>query len=839
MANQTDRIAGFLLDSTPVHSAYPVKTPFQTKLAILLLAFGLSVVLSAAPATPHTHEASAPGTTPWWPQTVNPPLNHAGTNRTELLRMLGSVPETQREGAIFLLLNMPVRDLRTLSATFLINTLSNAYQVVDEMPWGRQVPRDLFLNGILPYATLSEPREDWRARLHALCKPLVQKSRTASEAAQALNQNLFPALNVRYSTKRRAPDQGPLETMQSGLATCTGLSILLVDACRSVGVPARIVGTPNWSNDSGNHTWVEIWDGAWHFMGAAEPDPNGLDHGWFVGNAALAVKASPEHAIYATSFQQTGLKFPMPWAPTSDSVSAVNITERYAQEAPPATTTDTRLAVDVLDRPAGERVAAKVTVTDLGAATSRLSGRSKGETSDMNDHLYLSLPRSRTFVVEAEHEGLAKRQFFTTTTNAEDRLILHLKGVPVRPAAPGRCDAPPTGSKRLSTRQQGRIRTALAAFFLAPADQQTGWKFPRDLDRLLIEHEPEIRDLAWQAHRASSPHPSMQLDFNNHQVRFQDHLSPYTVKQVGTRPRDGWPLFIAMHGGGGAPQELNDSQWRHMQIYYRDHPEVGGYLYLALRAPNNTWNGFYTSYVYPLIQNLLSEFLLFGDINPNKVFLMGYSHGGYGAFAIGPKMPDRFAAIHASAAAPADGAVPATLRTTPFSCMLGEKDTAYGRYDRIRSFEREIQQLRGNRTDIYPVTVDIIPNHPHSGLPDRDKIPELYPAIRNPVPRELTWILTDDVIHDFFWLHVPTAKAGMELTATCQDNHIRITSSNGVSSASILADNRLIDFNKPVVIEWNGRSTTHRLQPSLHVLCTTIRRRDDPELAATAEWTLK
>jgi len=33
------------------------------------------------------------------------------------------------------------------------------------------------------------------------------------------------------------------------------------------------------------------------------------------------------------------------------------------------------------------------------------------------------------------------------------------------------------------------------------------------------------------------------------------------------------------------------------------------------------------------------------ETDPNKVFIMGYSHGGYGAYAIGPKMPDRFAAI--------------------------------------------------------------------------------------------------------------------------------------------------------------------------------------------------
>src|SRR5581483_5004512 len=132
-------------------------------------------------------------------------------------------------------------------------------------------------------------------------------------------------------TDRKQPHQSPKESMESGKASCTGLSILLCDACRSVSVPARLVGTPMWSNNSGNHTWVEIWDGRWHFTGACEPDPKGLDHGWFEGNAAQAKKDVPEHAIYAVSFRKTTLSFPLVWAPRNKDVSAENVTERYAK----------------------------------------------------------------------------------------------------------------------------------------------------------------------------------------------------------------------------------------------------------------------------------------------------------------------------------------------------------------------------------------------------------------------------------------------------------------------------------------------------------------------------
>lgn len=217
---------------------------------------------------------------------------------------------------------------------------------------------------------------------------------------------------------------------------------------------------------------------------------------------------------------------------------------------------------------------------------------------------------------------------------------------------------------------------------------------------------------------------------------------------------------------------------------------------------------------------------------------MGYSHGGYGAFAIGPKMPDRFAAIHASAAAPTDGETSAkTLRNTPFSAMIGENDTMYGRIERNRKFAAQIEALRATGTNIYPVVVDIKEGHGHGGLPDRDQIVRLYGQTRNPVPRELTWEMTDGVIQDFFWLRTEAPGKGREINAMRHDNRIVVTTQN-ISSASVLLDSRLIDFQKPIILEINGQKSEHRLAPSLKTLCETLMRRGDADLAFTAQITL-
>ncbi len=196
--------------------------------------------------------------------------------------------EPGEKAARFLAEHMPAKDKETLTAEALTSNLDLSFNARAEFPWASQVPEEIFLNDVLPYAVFDETRDTWRADFLEKARPLIKDAKSASEAAQLLNREFFKRINVHYHTGRKAPNQSARESMQSGRATCTGLSIILVDACRAVGIPARAVGTPMWSNGRGNHTWVEIWDGDWHFLGADEYDPKGLDRGWFNDDAARA-----------------------------------------------------------------------------------------------------------------------------------------------------------------------------------------------------------------------------------------------------------------------------------------------------------------------------------------------------------------------------------------------------------------------------------------------------------------------------------------------------------------------------------------------------------------------
>ena len=456
-------------------------------------------------------------------------------------------------------------------------------------------------------------------------------------------------------------------------------------------------------------------------------------------------------------------------------------------------------------------------------------GKSRGDSADMNDMLTLALKQDSKYRIVATAESMAA-EYELTTVDQPSQLVEMIM-------APATAD-----HSNLSQTEKRQIVDIARSFFAG--EPSTDRVYSLDdvsaANETLARHPQQVRELVWGMFLQSPLAQARKPDFEASRVTFQQHVSPYTIKEVGQRPDTGWPLFIALHGGGGAPQQVNDSQWKQMQNYYKDQSGVTGYKYLALRAPNNTWNGFYDDYVYPLIENLIQQCVVFADVDPNKVFLLGYSHGGYGAFAIGPKIPYRFAAVHASAAAPTDGQTSAkTLRNTRFTFMVGENDNAYGRRERCEKFARSIEELKGQRDEIYPVELMYEEGYGHGGLPDRDMIASMYDFVRNPCPRELDWELTDSVVKHFFWLAVDDPSPGQRIQARIEgDNHIQIETEN-TNEFTMRLDRRLIDASLPILIEIGNRQQEVEYQPDIETLCRAVAELGDINLAMDFEVQVK
>ncbi|MCI0512837.1 transglutaminase-like domain-containing protein [candidate division KSB1 bacterium] len=339
--------------------------------------------------------------------TITQALEQAGGNRAQLEMALIRVADERLPALLFLIENMPRRDLRTLSALFLLENIALAERALQKSNWGKDIPPEIFLNYILPYVNLHERRDDWRRDFYEKFMPLVQTTPTAGEAAVLLNVKLWDLINVHYSTRRPKADQSPYESIQAGLASCTGLSILLVDACRAVGIPARFVGVPLWRDHSGNHSWVEIWDQGWHCLGAAEPGP--LDQTWFLEKAAQSGDDDPKYGIYAASFQRTRTLFPALWDSTVNYVFAEIVTARYRL----ASVNDSLVtyAINVGDQKGGRRISVPIVVFSAAAPVD--SGWTRSESQDANDRLVLRLRPNQHYQLQIR---TGKQKFFKSIT---------------------------------------------------------------------------------------------------------------------------------------------------------------------------------------------------------------------------------------------------------------------------------------------------------------------------------------------------------------------------------------------------------------------------------------
>ncbi len=716
------------------------------------------------------------------------------------------------KAAEFLVAGMPAGDLRSLSKEFLVENLRLAMQTRDAYPWSKQVPEALFLDCVLPYAQLDEPRDPWRAKFHDQCAAIVKDCKTATEAVQAINRTLYKQINVKYSTQRKRANQSPKESIEQGLASCTGLSIILADACRSVGIPARVAGTALWTNKSGNHTWVEIWDGDWHFTGAAEPSPDGLDRGWFNGNASKAVADDPTYAIWANMWAPTKDHYPLVWNLADHSVPAVNVTNRYtggaknkapADDAKPAATT-AHLRVVEHD---GQRVVARVELLDkagkfLHAVTT------KAGTTDHNDMPAFELQPATEFVLRVVRDGQA-RDFPLPAKSAGDSIIdlIWLDGKPVD-ATPG--------------------LLALRKWLCQPAADTLPAIPPAALTK--AEAEAALA-LVWDQWRTQLA-PARMADLKDNIITIGDKSMRLLIRVFGAPPADGRSLWISMHGGGGAPAAVNDQQWQNQIRLYQ--PAEG--LYIAPRAPTNTWNLWHEGHIDDLFDRLIEDGVLLAGVNPDKIYLMGYSAGGDGVYQIAPRMADRFAAASMMAGHPGN-ASPLSLRNLPFAIFAGGEDAAYNRNKIAAEWGGKLDVLEKADPGAYIHRLNVYPGLPHwMNGKDAEAVPWMAKFTRNPWPKKIVWCQNGRTHDRFFWLALPAgvAKGGMTLSATAENNLITLDAPD-VTQLTLRLSDRLVDLDQPIKVLLNGKSVFEgKVTRQADAILKSLQQRSDPNSAATA-----
>ena len=354
------------------------------------------------------------------------------------------------------------------------------------------------------------------------------------------------------------------------------------------------------------------------------------------------------------------------------------------------------------------------------------------------------------------------------------------------------------------------------------------------LDKLAWKEEFAAQ--IWDEYRKSPQNAKLKGEFESKTIRTDDRTAPFLYRIVGT-PKEGqpMPMVIALHGGGSGPKEMNDGQWEGMfKNYYKDAPDQAPYVYCALRAPNDEWNGFYDDSIAQVIERLILAFAIFGNVDPNHVVTTGASHGGYGNFVIATKIPHRFSAANASASAPTDGETQGeNLRNLYFTWVNGATDTAYGRAERVQAFAKKWDEWKEEYGG-FNGGMTFLEGTGHF-VPDREKPAELLQQQRNIAPDKLIWNQTDERVKTHYYLVDPNPKSGRRITVDIQGKTFIIV--NNDAKDLILYPPANITLKEMVVV-WGKSSSTHIMEPLVRNYIESLALYNDPNLASPYKITL-
>lgn len=156
------------------------------------------------------------------------------------------------------------------------------------------------------------------------------------------------------------------------------------------------------------------------------------------------------------------------------------------------------------------------------------------------------------------------------------------------------------------------------------------------------------------------------LDY--YSISYNGETLRFTLEVFGDRPANGYGFYISLHGGGKSGAQVNNGAWLfHATGGWRQTvAEEGGTIHASLRGIVDDWNLHFLPETFVLVSRLITDLL--GPlqpsgqpgaaqgplVNPNKVYLMGFSAGGDGVYRLATMMADRFAGVNMGGGHPGD-----------------------------------------------------------------------------------------------------------------------------------------------------------------------------------------
>ena len=370
--------------------------------------------------------------------------------------------------------------------------------------------------------------------------------------------------------------------------------------------------------------------------------------------------------------------------------------------------------------------------------------------------------------------------------------------------------------------------------------------------------ENTARTRIWNEYvRTQSSNSARIAEMRNGAISFGGVTMRFAYSVIGSPDDNGYPLFIALHGGGGDSAQANSQQYEHMKSYYKDSVDNG--VYVAVRAVRDTWNCHFNPESFPIYDRLIENMILFENIDPNRVYLMGFSAGGDGVYGITPRMADRFAAVSMSAGH--HNSVKAeNFMNTPIIMQCGDNDTNYERHLETAKYGMTLAGLQRQWPGhfIHKVNIHVDKGHAISDN-DADRNPYriwrdsaawlssnsgtisentnavdfLIDHTRRPLPQTVIWDLSTRAnmreVESFYWLRAGADmdKGTIIAKYDAGQNAISITTQDVGGNFYVLLNQEMVDYGRPVTLAVNGRKRELAVESSDSIIRETTNERGD------------
>lgn len=323
--------------------------------------------------------------------------------------------------------------------------------------------------------------------------------------------------------------------------------------------------------------------------------------------------------------------------------------------------------------------------------------------------------------------------------------------------------------------------------------------------------------------------------WDSREITYMGMKMPFYYQKFGDEPSDGRSLFISLHGGGNTASSANDRQYENQKHLYDKAMNSLEGIYLAPRAPTNTWNLWHENHIDDFFNILIQLSVAMENVNPNKVYLLGYSAGGDGVFQLAPRMADRWAAASMMAGHPNETS-PLGLNNLPFALHMGALDAAYDRNKKAQEWKIMLDSLESMAPGTYIHQVVLHEGRGHwMQLEDAVALPWMSTYKRNPIPEKIFWKQDDRHHRSFYWLGVPEnlIETGEEVVAeyNASMNEINILS-NYSDTLEIYLNDKMMDLDEPVSVRYRGKVIGQKtVNRSLLSIYKSLSAKGDPVLS--------